>query len=75
MVTAGTYQKSHLFRGPERLTLLRDQLLKIAAEHGWQLQAWAIFSNHYHFVTLSPVPPTSLRRLIQELHSVTARDA
>ena len=21
-----------------------------AAESGWQLEAWAVFSNHYHFV-------------------------
>jgi putative transposase len=74
MVTAGTYQKAHLFRGPDRLTMLQDRPLKITREHGWQLQAWAIFSNHYHFVTLSPEPSTPLRRLIQELHSVTARE-
>ena len=22
----------------------------MAQEHGWDLEAWAVFSNHYHFV-------------------------
>ena len=50
MVTAGTYRKAHHFRDPARLNLLQDQLLALALEHHWQLQAWAVFSNHYHFV-------------------------
>jgi putative transposase len=74
MVTAGTYQKAHFFRNPERLTFFQDQLLTLANQYGWQLQAWAIFSNHYHFVTLSPEQPTSLRRMIGHLHTVTARE-
>ena len=26
----------------------------VAHEFGWQLEAWAVFSNHYHFVGHSP---------------------
>jgi putative transposase len=73
IVTAGTYQKAHLFRGRDRLSMLQDQLLAITGEHGWKLQAWAIFSNHYHFVTLSPGGTASLRWLVQQFHSLTAR--
>jgi REP-associated tyrosine transposase len=74
MVTAGTYQKAHFFRDASRLILLQDRLLALAQESGWQLQAWAIFSNHYHFVTLSPEQPASLRRLIGQLHTLTAKE-
>jgi putative transposase len=42
---------------------------------GWQLQAWALFSNHYHFVALSPADPGTLRGLVKRLHSLTAREA
>ena len=73
MVTAGTYQKAHYFRDGERLTLLQDQLLALALQHGWQLQAWALFSNHYHFIALSGNNTRSLRQLIRHLHSVTAQ--
>ncbi len=54
MVTAGTLQKKPFFRTPNRLDLLQERLFTYAQEFGWQLQAWAVFSNHYHFVAASP---------------------
>jgi putative transposase len=74
-VTAGTYLKQHHFRGDERLRLLCDALLVVAGKYRWNLQAWAVFSNHYHFVALSPPDPASLRGLINELHSQTSAAA
>ena len=50
IVTAGTYRKAHYFRNPERLDVLERGLLKVSADFGWRLEAWAAFSNHYHFV-------------------------
>jgi putative transposase len=49
-VTAVTYEKQHRFRGKERLSWLHDNLLQCCLNHGWRLQARAVFSNHYHFV-------------------------
>jgi putative transposase len=72
MVTCGTYLKLHHFRGPARLSFLCDALLRLAAEYDWNLQAWAVFSNHYHFIALSPTNPESLQNLIKKLHSDTA---
>ena len=66
-MTAGTYQKLRRFNSPERLSLVQDQLFDLADTYHWQLQAWAILSNHYHFVALSPEDPSSLRGLIQKL--------
>src|SRR4051794_15465524 len=54
IVTSGTYEKAHYFRGPERLSFLESSLLSKAKAFGWQLEAWAVFSNHYHFVGHSP---------------------
>ncbi len=72
IVTSGTYLKQHRFRGGERLRFLCDALLRLAAEYGWNLQAWAVFSNHYHFVALSPANAGSLQDFIKKLHSDTA---
>jgi putative transposase len=72
MVTSGTYLKRPWFRGTERLRLLCDALLRLTSEYGWNLQAWAVFANHYHFVALSPADGESLRKLIKRLHSETA---
>jgi len=73
IVTAGTYKKQHHFAASNRRQFLHDRLLSLAQQHEWQLQAWAVFSNHYHFVALSPRDPSSLRRFVQHLNSETAR--
>ncbi len=69
IITAGTYQGTHHFQNAERLTYLTKSLLALADKYGWELQAWAVFSNHYHFVAESSQPAT-LRRLVQHLHSL-----
>ncbi len=68
MVTAGALHKQHFFRESSRLDLLHDRLLEYAAEFHWELQAWAVFSNHYHFIAASPEDPTTLRKFLGKLH-------
>ncbi|MGZ3632738.1 MAG: hypothetical protein ACXWM7_00200 [Parachlamydiaceae bacterium] len=34
---------------------LHSLLLELARKYGWNLEAWAIFSNHYHFIAQSPL--------------------
>jgi REP-associated tyrosine transposase len=75
-VTASTYRKDHHFRGADRLRVLHRGLLAIAHDYGWQLEAWAVFSNHYHFVAHSPPLATnasSLSDMLSVLHVKTAR--
>ena len=74
-VTAGTYQKQHFFRKRERLDALQNELLALAKQLGWMLEAWAVFSNHYHFVAHSPEnaeDATSLSKMLTHLHRRTA---
>ena len=74
MVTAGTYQKARLFNTPEKLDALCGGLRKYADQYGWQLQAWAVLANHYHYVAVSPDESAeSLKPMIRELHSRSAR--
>ena len=53
-VTAATYLKAHHFRRRGRVEVLHRGLLTVARDFGWRLEAWAVFSNHYHFVAHSP---------------------
>ncbi len=72
MVTAGTYQKKHLFSSSTKLKELHDGLLRYASKYGWRLEAWAVFSNHYHFVGHSPETDESaqsLSRFLGHFHS------
>jgi putative transposase len=74
IVTAGTYRKERLFNTPDRLQLLQSTLFEQATRFGWELQAWAIMQNHYHFIALAPDADTdSLKPMIQSIHSVTAK--
>jgi putative transposase len=75
-VTVGTYRKEHHFRGAERLGVLCRGLLKVTSDFGWHLEAWAVFSNHYHFVAHSPDSEDgaqSLSRMLGTLHEKTAK--
>jgi putative transposase len=72
MVTAGTYLKSPFFNTEPKLNLLLDHLLNLSRSLCWELHAWAIFPNHYHFVSQSPSDPSSLKKLISQLHRLTA---
>ena len=75
-VTAGTYLKQHHFCGKQRLAVLHRGLLTVARDFNWQLEAWAVFSNHYHFVGHSPSnedDATSLPRMLGLLHEKTAK--
>jgi len=73
MVTAGTYGKLPHLNTPERRDFFLEALFARAAEFGWQLQAWAVLSNHYHFVATAPEDPGTLRRFIGKLHMTTAK--
>ena len=74
-VTASTYGKQHHFRRAERLSVLHRGLLTVTRDFGWQLEAWAVFSNHYHFVAHSPqdqADACSLSPMLAVLHTKTS---
>jgi putative transposase len=72
LVTGGTLHKRHFFRSEARLNLLEDKLLELAKDFGWQLEAWAVFSNHYHFVGHCQASSAKLKDFSGELHAATA---
>jgi putative transposase len=74
IVTGATLNHQHYFSSPNRLTILQNTLFQYANKHNWKLQAWAVFSNHYHFVGVSPENPNNLSQMIKEIHAETARE-
>ena len=75
LVTAATYQKAHHFRHAQRLDVLERGLLAVAAGFNWHIEAWAVFSNHYHFVAHSPageMGAATLPAMLAKLHTRTA---
>jgi putative transposase len=74
IVTASTRQKHHFFRGETNLSLLESELLSLARQHEIILEAWAVFSNHYHFVAHTTGVRDQLKNLIARLHYDTAEE-
>jgi putative transposase len=75
-VTASTYLRQHHYRGKARLAVLHRGLLKVAFDFGWRLEAWAVFSNHYHFIGHTPedqATAESLSRMLGLLHEKLAK--
>ncbi len=74
-VTCGTYLKEHHFKGNQRLQVLHRGLLTVAQDFGWRLEAWAVFSNHYHFIGHSPEDQPDARNLGDMLSCLHTRSA
>jgi putative transposase len=73
IVTAGTYLKLHHFNNALKLDYLQERLLSLAMDFGWQLEAWACFTNHYHFVGHALFDAATLRPFLAKLHAETSR--
>jgi len=54
--------------------LLERLLLSFAKESGWQLEAWAVFANHYHIVARGNPDSRNLGEFLHDLHGVSARE-
>jgi len=74
IVTASTIYQQHFFRTVEKLDYLEDRLLTLAKEYGWQLEAWAVFSNHYHFIAHATSGCRPLDKMIKHLHGESATE-
>ena len=72
IVTAGTYRKLRHLNSPQRLDFFLESLFDRASEFDWNLRAWAVLPNQYHFVATSSQPDT-LRKFLGKLHMQTAK--
>jgi putative transposase len=67
-IIAATLYKERVFRTRSRLDLLETRLFARAEQHSCELQAWALFPNHYHLV----VSGANVREMIVRFHVETA---
>ena len=70
-ITAGTRHKAHIFLADTARDDLQDRLFENAKRHDCWLQAWALFSNHYHLV-ITCDDGERLRRMVGRLHTESA---
>ncbi|MBU1068288.1 transposase [Myxococcota bacterium] len=73
MVTASTLGKTRFFDTPEKRDLLQELIFSCALEYQWDLEAWAVMSNHYHLVLRSPEDATKFCFLINKVHTLSSK--
>ncbi|MBC8509460.1 MAG: transposase [Chloroflexi bacterium] len=72
MVTGSCYQRVHFLDSDQKKQHLCETLFERADQFGWRLEAWAVLSNHYHFVAQAPEDAATLKSLMQAVHSISA---
>jgi len=72
MVTGAILHNPHLLIEDKHKEIILHTLFERATLLGWNLHAWSVLNNHYHFIAQAPVNATNLSKLIQQLHSITA---
>jgi len=75
-VTARTLDRVEHFHDPMRRDFVHLWLLELARRYGWQMEAWAVMSNHYHFVAHSPAngsDANSLQKWLKHFHADVTR--
>jgi len=73
MVTGATKYKEPLFNSNEKKGKFCEFLFERSSVFGWELEAWAVLPNHYHFIARAPKNASTLSKLIRSLHSLSAR--
>ena len=68
MVTGATLYKKLLFSSAEKLTLLENEILALANLYHWQLEAWAVFMNHYHLIARGDPSSNELDKYLKHIH-------
>ena len=56
------------------MDLLESALLRVMKNNEWRLEAWAVFSNHYHFVANAESGARPLSAVLKQLHGETSRE-
>lgn len=77
MITARTTKAAHLLSDDKMKDWFQQTLLGIADEFGWKMEAWAVLSNHYHFIAhigKGEKNAESLTSGIRKLHSLTTKE-
>lgn len=72
MVTGAIAHKQSILRNDKYKYFFLQTLFEKANLFDWELEAWAVLDNHYHFIAQAPDNSTNLRKILQQTHSITA---
>jgi putative transposase len=76
-LTSRAKDGKHLLEDDSMKDWFQETFFQLVEDFGWKLEAWAILSNHYHFIANIPPGPDgghSVRKLVTKLHSFTTKE-
>ena len=71
-VTGATLHKEHFYRTPASLDTLQQLLFALGEQFSCELQAWTLFSNHYHLVVRTE-SGEAVHAMLARFHSDAAK--
>ncbi|MGB6220347.1 transposase [Haloferula sp.] len=77
MITARSTDAVHLLSDDTLKDWFQQTLFSIADELSWKIEAWAILSNHYHFIAHIGEGEDNAKSLtagLRKLHSLTTKE-
>jgi len=72
IVTGAILHNKRILKSDKHKLLVMDILLERATHWKWDLEAWVILENHYHFIARAPENALTLEKLIRQIHSKSA---
>ena len=72
MITGSILHRQHLLKEDKRKELFLKTLFERTTLLGWNLEAWSVLHNHHHFIAQAPENAATLKKLVQQVHSITA---
>jgi len=73
MVTGATLYQQPWLDSDVKKRHFCETLFERARILNWSIEAWAVMSNHYHFLAHAPENAITLKSLIQGVHSISAK--
>ena len=71
-ITARTVKKEKFFNTSEKKRIFRQTLKSVLEKYSYQLYAWIILDNHYHFL-MKIATGENLKFFVKDLHSLSAK--
>lgn len=72
MITGAILHNQHLLKDIRKKEFVLRTLFERAKLLAWNLEAWSVLNNHYHFIARAPENAMTLSKFIQQVHSITA---
>lgn len=70
-MTGSNYHGHHHLKSDAAKIIVRDKLMALTQKYNWQLKAWVILNNHYHFLAKVRLG-SDIRPFFQYLHGGTS---